>query len=159
MKIIRLLIPIILASFVLSISAAPRKKAKRKRTNTHRTVKRVQRPKLTIHDNPFLQCEDSCSHVHGIDLSHYQGEVFWETVGENTSMAYVYLKCTEGIDNVDQNHSIIRFNSFDTLVISLLNDIYISKKKIIQYIKATTIFLIVAFIIFFALIFKLCISF
>ena len=31
--------------------------------------------------NPYLQCEDTCDHVHGIDLSHYQGEVFWETVG------------------------------------------------------------------------------
>lgn len=48
-----------------------------------------------------VQCEDTCSHVHGIDLSHYQGEVFWETVGENTKMAYVYLKATEGGDRVD----------------------------------------------------------
>ena len=51
--------------------------------------------------NPFLQCEDTCKHVHGIDLSHYQGEVFWETVGENTKMAYVYLKATEGGDRID----------------------------------------------------------
>ena len=39
--------------------------------------------------------------MHGIDLSHYQGNVFWETVGENTKMAYVYLKATEGGDRVD----------------------------------------------------------
>ena len=26
--------------------------------------------------NYNVQCEDTCSHVHGIDLSHYQGEVF-----------------------------------------------------------------------------------
>ena len=51
--------------------------------------------------NPYEQCEDTCSHVHGIDLSHYQGEVFWETVGENTKMAYVYLKATEGGDRID----------------------------------------------------------
>lgn len=51
--------------------------------------------------DPYLQCEDTCSHVHGIDLSHYQGEVFWETVGENTKMAYVYLKATEGGDRID----------------------------------------------------------
>ena len=51
--------------------------------------------------DPFLQCEDTCDHVHGIDLSHYQGNVFWETVGENTKMAYVYLKATEGGDRVD----------------------------------------------------------
>ena len=30
------------------------------------------------------ECEDTCTHIHGIDISHYQGEVFWETVGENT---------------------------------------------------------------------------
>ena len=52
---------------------------------------------LTVNaQNPYEQCEDTCTHVHGIDLSHYQGEVFWETVGENTKMAYVYLKATEG---------------------------------------------------------------
>lgn len=52
--------------------------------------------------NPYEQCEDTCDHVHGIDLSHYQGEVFWETVGENTKMAYVYLKATEGGDRIDE---------------------------------------------------------
>ena len=51
--------------------------------------------------NPYLQCEDTCNHVHGIDLSHYQGQVFWETVGENTKMSYVYLKATEGGDRID----------------------------------------------------------
>ena len=54
--------------------------------------------------NPYLSCEDSCTHVHGIDLSHYQGEVFWQTIGENTNMAYVYLKATEGGDNVDPRY-------------------------------------------------------
>ena len=57
---------------------------------------------LTVNaQNPYEQCEDTCTHVHGIDLSHYQGEVFWETVGENTKMAYVYLKATEGGDRID----------------------------------------------------------
>jgi lysozyme len=54
--------------------------------------------------NPYLMCEDTCAHVHGIDLSHYQGEVFWETVGENTKMAYVYLKATEGGDRIDAKY-------------------------------------------------------
>ena len=48
-----------------------------------------------------IQCEDTCSHVHGIDLSHYQGEVFWEAIGDNSKMAYVYLKATEGGDRID----------------------------------------------------------
>lgn len=49
------------------------------------------------------ECEDTCSHIHGIDLSHYQGKVFWETVGE-TKMAYVYLKATEGGDRIDDRY-------------------------------------------------------
>lgn len=52
----------------------------------------------------YVQCEDTCQHIHGIDLSHYQGNVFWETVGENAKMAYVYLKATEGGDNVDSKY-------------------------------------------------------
>ena len=37
-------------------------------------------------------------------MSHYQGEVFWETVGNNKKMAYVYLKATEGGDNIDEKY-------------------------------------------------------
>ena len=51
-----------------------------------------------------VQCEDTCSHVHGIDLSHYQGEVFWEAIGDNSKMAYVYLKATEGGDRIDSKY-------------------------------------------------------
>ena len=47
-----------------------------------------------------VQCED----VHGIDLSHYQGEVFWEAIGDNSKMAYVYLKATEGGDRIDDKY-------------------------------------------------------
>ena len=49
-----------------------------------------------------VQCEDTCSHVHGIDMSHYQGHVFWETIGDNTKMSYVYIKATEGGDRIDE---------------------------------------------------------
>ena len=48
-----------------------------------------------------VQCEDTCLHVHGIDLSHYQGNVFWEHVGQDSHNAYVYLKATEGGDRID----------------------------------------------------------
>lgn len=50
------------------------------------------------------ECEDTCDHVHGIDISHYQGEVFWETIGGNTKMAYVYIKATEGGDRIDSKY-------------------------------------------------------
>lgn len=55
-------------------------------------------------DNPYVMCEDTCTHIHGIDLSHYQGEVFWETVGANSKMAYVYLKATEGSSRIDHTY-------------------------------------------------------
>ena len=73
------------------------------RTKVVRPVVQAARdPRLDDADyNPFLQCEDTCNHVHGIDLSRYQGDVFWETVGDNAKMAYVYLKATEGGDRID----------------------------------------------------------
>ncbi|MBR1547371.1 MAG: glycosyl hydrolase family 25 [Prevotella sp.] len=48
-----------------------------------------------------VQCEDTCAHIHGIDISHYQGNVFWETIGDYTKLAYVYIKATEGGDRID----------------------------------------------------------
>ena len=92
--------------------AAARNSAKRsaKRTAKKKNKKTVAvRPKPIINledndENPYILCEDTCDHVHGIDLSHYQGEVFWETVGNNTKMAYVYLKATEGGDRIDAKY-------------------------------------------------------
>lgn len=49
----------------------------------------------------FVECEDTCSHIHGIDISHYQGEVFWDAIGDNSKMAYVYIKASEGGDHID----------------------------------------------------------
>ncbi len=49
------------------------------------------------------ECEDTCTHIHGIDISHYQGTVFWENVGES-KMAYVYIKATEGGDRIDHRY-------------------------------------------------------
>lgn len=49
-----------------------------------------------------VQCEDTCSHIHGIDMSHYQKEVFWDAVGEDKHITYVYLKATEGGDHIDR---------------------------------------------------------
>lgn len=80
------------------------KKEKTARLTRSRKVVAVD-PRLNDPNyNPYLQCEDTCDHVHGIDLSHYQGEVFWETVGQNTKTAYVYLKATEGGDRIDERY-------------------------------------------------------
>ena len=53
----------------------------------------------------FELCEDTCNHIHGIDISHYQGDVFWDAAGENRQLAYVYLKATEGGDNIDSRYA------------------------------------------------------
>ena len=80
------------------------KKSKKSKKRTKAVFRPDHRVLTDPNYDPFLQCEDTCSHVHGIDLSHYQGEVFWETVGENTKMAYVYLKATEGGDHIDAQY-------------------------------------------------------
>lgn len=51
-----------------------------------------------------IQCEDTCNHVHGLDMSHYQGNVFWEAVGDNGRMYYVYLKASEGGSKIDKRY-------------------------------------------------------
>jgi len=76
-----------------------------KKTARKKTVAARPRPVVNLDNyDPYIMCEDTCEHVHGIDLSHYQGEVFWETVGERTKMAYVYLKATEGGDRIDAKY-------------------------------------------------------
>ena len=101
-----------------ALAKKPKRPHRRTRQKTHKVVRKTksaaprrpverfvplpaERNLLDDAYNPFLQCEDTCNHVHGIDLSRYQGDVFWETVGENTKMAYVYLKATEGGDRID----------------------------------------------------------
>ena len=99
-----ILLAMLFAFCVIDDVDAQRTKSRRKvKAKTHKVIKKKKTPVRppTIHENPFMQCEDTCTHVHGIDLSHYQGEVFWETVGENKRTSYVYLKATEGGDRVD----------------------------------------------------------
>ena len=58
----------------------------------------------TFAQTETVECEDTCMHIHGIDISHYQGDVFWETIGDNTRNAYVYIKATEGGDRIDKRY-------------------------------------------------------
>ncbi len=53
-----------------------------------------------------IQCEDTCQHIHGIDMSHYQGSVWWETIAQNSNhkLNYVYLKATEGRTYIDKTY-------------------------------------------------------
>jgi lysozyme len=65
----------------------------------------IATPSFSQEDWLYVQCEDTCKHIHGIDMSHYQGDVFWEAVGDNKKMAYVYLKATEGGDHIDKRYA------------------------------------------------------
>jgi lysozyme len=93
----------LLLCFVVGIVCDAAPKRRKHRRTARRSVRHVPKVvKLSIHDaDPFHTCEDTCAHVHGIDVSHYQNEVFWNAVGDDTNMSYVYLKCTEGSDNQD----------------------------------------------------------
>lgn len=110
MKRITILLTLILAFVAVSADAKQSPSRRKSKARTHKVVSKKKAkprrvtPKPTIHENPYFQCEDSCEHVHGIDLSHYQGDVFWDAVGENTRMAYVYLKATEGADRIDDRY-------------------------------------------------------
>ena len=60
---------------------------------------------MTLHAQSYrVECEDTCNHIHGLDMSHYQGDVWWETLGENNHMAYVYFKATEGKETQDATY-------------------------------------------------------
>ena len=126
MKKLYILLAFLIAMMSIGELSAQRHKITRTRSKqkTHRVVKKKKPRKVKMRKssrsvrkivpidprendpdyNPFVQCEDTCKHVHGIDLSHYQGQVFWETVGGNTKMAYVYLKATEGGDKIDERY-------------------------------------------------------
>lgn len=59
---------------------------------------------LSVKAQYNIQCEDTCNHIHGMDVSHYQGTVFWEAVGNNSRQYFVYLKASEGGDNTDRRY-------------------------------------------------------
>ena len=118
MKKIYIVLALLVMTMTIGEASAQRSRRNtRRRAATHRVVKKkksVKKPVARVEPrdprlddpdfDPYLECEDTCGHVHGIDLSHYQGQVFWETVGENTKMAYVYLKATEGGDRIDERY-------------------------------------------------------
>jgi lysozyme len=40
--------------------------------------------------------------VHGIDVSHHQNQIDWETVGRQKTIKFVFIKATEGISKLDR---------------------------------------------------------
>ncbi|MBR3479042.1 MAG: glycosyl hydrolase family 25 [Bacteroidaceae bacterium] len=43
-------------------------------------------------------------HLHGIDVSHYQGRIDWRTVAKSKEVGYVYIKATESNYMVDDTY-------------------------------------------------------
>ncbi len=43
--------------------------------------------------------------LHGIDVSHYQGRIDWTQVAHDKKVGYVYLKATEGSNNIDDTYA------------------------------------------------------
>lgn len=44
------------------------------------------------------------AHTFGIDVSHYQGNIDWDVLATDSHASFVYLKATEGLDNVDNTY-------------------------------------------------------
>ena len=99
-----LLLALCLCFVVVPDADAQVRKNSRSRARKSRVVRKKRVIPPTIHENPYLSCEDTCNHVHGLDMSHHQGDVYWETVGARSKMSYVYLKATEGGDHVDTRY-------------------------------------------------------
>ncbi len=44
------------------------------------------------------------NHIHGIDVSHYQGSIDWKTVAKSGHVGYVYIKATESNTIIDETY-------------------------------------------------------
>lgn len=67
--------------------------------------------------NASDDCKGPCKHIHGIDISHYQGEVFWKAVSD-ANIKYCYIKATEGGDRIDPKYekNLLACHNHDILV-------------------------------------------
>jgi len=113
MKKLTIFLAICIVMMVAGDAYAQRSKRSKRRTKhkTHQVAKgrKGARKKTVVlkprpqekPDTSSVMCEDTCEHVHGIDLSHYQGNVDWQTIAECTNMTYAYFKATEGGDRID----------------------------------------------------------
>ncbi len=54
-------------------------------------------------------CMPCCYDVHGIDISHHQGEIDWRTLSdmrlEKYPIEFVFIKATEGTDHLDRTYN------------------------------------------------------
>ncbi len=107
------LLLILVAVFLLS--ALPAGAGKRKEKKHEDTVLTIPEPdpvsrraKPDSHPRALayptisgLGGSSSLPHIHGIDVSHYQGSIDWRRVAGNRDVNYVYIKASEGANIVD----------------------------------------------------------
>ena len=116
------LLLLLLLAIALCLPAQARKKSKQNvKTNgeveeiwpdpVSRKAKPDSRPQ-TVNIPDFYATSDGRSrrsypdnHLHGIDVSHYQGNIDWATVARQSEVGYVYLKASEGLNNQDSHYA------------------------------------------------------
>lgn len=59
-------------------------------------------PKLP--PKPYIMGGGGGSHMHGIDVSHYQPNINWKETAKDVKVGFVYIKATEGKDHVDDTY-------------------------------------------------------
>ena len=63
--------------------------------------KSIPDPPLRVVEESYVKLGHFSNGPHGIDVSHYQGSINWTQVAKDDHAAFVYIKATEGGDNVD----------------------------------------------------------
>lgn len=61
-------------------------------------------PPRMFRDNSDNSFQNVASHE-GLDVSHYQGRIDWQRVGQEGGVSYVYCKATEGANYHDDTHT------------------------------------------------------
>jgi len=104
-------------AFAVSLSAyAIKKKKYKKNEPVEVVIPEPDKPAIAYkaipdsHLKPIVQpsinpIRTETNHVHGIDVSHYQGRIDWTRVVKNKNVNYVYLKATESNALVDDTYA------------------------------------------------------
>ena len=64
------------------------------------------RNKFDVSTNVCLKSTETDQMYHGIDVSHYQGNIDWNLVAQDTNIQFVYIKATEGKSYLDDKYKL-----------------------------------------------------
>ncbi len=114
---IRIIIAVVILSFIFPADAYSRKKKKKEADQTEYEflqpdlppdsykVMPDNHPKQPKKANLMSYFSRSASYQYGIDVSHYQGRIDWKSVSRDNKVGYVYLKATESNYLVDDTYA------------------------------------------------------